>query len=139
MSIRRELFAGEVLYQQGEPSDCAWLVESGQVELVSVHGRRTSRHGVMGPGELIGELGLIDGSPRSATATARSDCMLLAIEREQFLERLQGGDPILRSVNGSNENIASTRRCDVLPKDRVSVVISQFCDSTSSKSKNFRY
>ncbi len=98
MTIRRELFAGEVLYRQGDPSDCAWLVESGQVELVSVQGRRTSRHGVLGAGELIGELGLLDGAARSATATARSDCRLLAIEREQFLERLQAGDPILRTL-----------------------------------------
>src|SRR5690348_14372302 len=98
MSIRRELFAGEVLYRQGDPSDCAWLIESGQVELVSVQGRRTARHGVLGTGELIGELGLLDGAPRSATATARSDCRLLAIEREQFLERLQAGDPILRTL-----------------------------------------
>ena len=98
MTIRRELFAGEVLYQQGDVSDCAWLLESGQVELVSVHGRRTSRHGTFGPGELIGELGLLDGAPRSATATARSDSVLLAIEREQFLERLQSGDPILRTL-----------------------------------------
>lgn len=96
MAIRRELFAGEVLYRQGDPTDCAWLVESGQVELVSVHGRRTARHGVLGAGELIGELGLLDGAPRSATATARADSVLLAIEREQFMERLQAGDPILR-------------------------------------------
>jgi len=98
MPIRRELFAGEVLYRQGDPSDCAWLVESGQVELVSVMGRRSSSHGRFGPGELIGELGLIDGASRSATATARSDAVLLAIGREQFLERLQGGDPILRTL-----------------------------------------
>jgi EAL domain-containing protein (putative c-di-GMP-specific phosphodiesterase class I) len=87
-----------VLYRQGDPSDCAWLVERGEVELVSVHGRRSTRHGLLGPGELIGELGLIDGAPRSATATARSDCMLLSIERAQFLERLQAGDPILRTL-----------------------------------------
>ena len=98
MAIRRELFAGEVLYRQGDPTDCAWLIESGQVELVSVHGRRTTRHGVLGAGELIGELGLLDGAPRSATATARVDSVLLAIEREQFMERLQAGDPILRTL-----------------------------------------
>ena len=98
MAIRRELFAGEVLYRQGDPTDCAWLVESGQVELVSVQGRRTSRHGLLGAGELIGELGLLDGAARSATATARADSVLLAIEREQFMERLQSGDPILRTL-----------------------------------------
>jgi EAL domain-containing protein (putative c-di-GMP-specific phosphodiesterase class I) len=98
MAIRRELFAGEVLYRQGDPSDCAWLVESGQVELVSVHGRRTSRHGILGAGELLGELGLLDGAAHSATATALGDSVLLAIERDQFLERLQSGDPILRTL-----------------------------------------
>ena len=98
MAVRRELFAGEVLFRQGDPSDCAWLVESGQVELVSVQGRRTASHGVFGAGELIGELGLIDGTPRAATATARADAALLAIERDQFLERLQSGDPILRTL-----------------------------------------
>ena len=98
MAIRRELFAGEVLYQQGEPTECAWLVESGELELVAVHGRRTTRHGVFGPGELIGEIGLLDGDPHSATATARTDAVLLAVERAQFLERLQGADPILRTL-----------------------------------------
>ena len=59
MAIRRELFAGEVLYRQGDVSDCAWLLESGTVELVSVTGRRVASHGVFGPGELIGELGQV--------------------------------------------------------------------------------
>ena len=33
MATRRELFAGEVLYRQGDPSDCAWLIERGAIEL----------------------------------------------------------------------------------------------------------
>src|SRR6478736_1826383 len=98
MTIRRELFAGEVLYRQGDPSDCAWLVERGAVELVSHQGRREVSHGVLGPGELIGELGMLDGAPRSATATARGDTVLLAIEHDQFLERLASGDPIVRTL-----------------------------------------
>jgi EAL domain-containing protein (putative c-di-GMP-specific phosphodiesterase class I) len=98
MTIRRELFSGEVLYRQGDPSDCAWLVEHGAIELVSVQGRRTIGHGVLGPGELIGELGMLDGAPRSATATARGDTSLLAIDHDQFLERLDAGDPIVRTL-----------------------------------------
>jgi EAL domain-containing protein (putative c-di-GMP-specific phosphodiesterase class I) len=98
MTIRRELFAGEVLYRQGDPSDCAWLVERGAIELVSTQGRRSINHGVLGPGELIGELGMLDGAPRSATATARGDTALLAIDHDQFLERLDAGDPIVRTL-----------------------------------------
>lgn len=124
MAIRRELFAGEVLFRQGESADCAWLVESGQVELVSVHGRRTSRHGMLGAGELLGELALLDGAPQSATATARADCVLLAIEREQFIERLQAGDPILRTLVDSllqriRGLVASLPQDAVLPPEDV--------------------
>ncbi|MEO6138283.1 MAG: EAL domain-containing protein [Luteimonas sp.] len=98
MATQRELFAGEVLYRQGDPSDCAWLVEAGAIELVSVQGRREVSHGVLGPGELIGELGMLDGSPRSATAIARGDAILLAIDHDQFLDRLASCDEIVRTL-----------------------------------------
>ena len=98
MASRRELFAGEVLYQQGDPSDCAWLVEQGAIELTAMQGRRAVGHGVLGPGELIGELGMLDGAPRSATATARGATVLLSIEHDQFLDRLDSGDPIVRTL-----------------------------------------
>jgi len=97
-TVIRELFSGEVLYRQGEPSDCAWLIERGGIELTSEQGRRSVHHGTLGPGELIGELGMLDGQPRSATATARGDTQLLAIDHDQFLERLDGGDPIVRTL-----------------------------------------
>lgn len=94
----RELFSGEVLYRQGDPSDCAWLIERGAIELHSVQGRRTLHHGLLGPGELIGELGMLDAGPRSATATARGNTSVLAIGHDQFLERLSSGDPIVRTL-----------------------------------------
>jgi CRP-like cAMP-binding protein len=97
-NVIRELFSGEVLYRQGDASDCAWLIERGAIELHSVQGRRTIVHGVLGPGELIGELGMLDGQPRSATATARGATQLLAIDHDQFLERLESGDPIVRTL-----------------------------------------
>lgn len=97
-TVIRELFSGEVLYRQGDPSDCAWLIERGGIELTSEQGRRSVHHGTLGPGELIGELGMLDGQPRSATATARGDTQLLAIDHDQFLERLEGGDAIVRTL-----------------------------------------
>jgi EAL domain-containing protein (putative c-di-GMP-specific phosphodiesterase class I) len=125
MAIRRELFAGEVLYRQGEPSDCAWLVERGSVELVSKQGRREISHGLLGPGELIGELGMLDGAERSATAIARSDAVLLAIEHDQFLDRLESGDPIVRTLVASllrrtRSIIASLPADTALPAEDVS-------------------
>jgi EAL domain-containing protein (putative c-di-GMP-specific phosphodiesterase class I) len=133
MAIRRELFAGEVLYRQGDPSDCAWLVERGSIELVSVQGRREISHGVLGAGELIGELGMLDGAPRSATAIARGDAVLLAIEHDQFLDRLDSGDPIVRTLVDSllrrTRSIIASLPADVaLPAEDVS------CDDPTERS-----
>jgi EAL domain-containing protein (putative c-di-GMP-specific phosphodiesterase class I) len=133
MAIRRELFAGEVLYRQGDPSDCAWLVERGSIELVSVQGRREISHGVLGAGELIGELGMLDGAPRSATAIARGDAVLLAIEHDQFLDRLDSGDPIVRTLVDSllrrTRSIIASLPADVaLPAEDMS------CDDPTERS-----
>jgi len=97
-TIRRSLFAGEVLYQQGEPADCAWLIESGEIALTSDDGRRRYEHGHYGPGEMIGELAMLDGGERAVTATAATDTVLLAIEEETFRERIDACDPIVRAL-----------------------------------------
>lgn len=107
-AVRRELFAGEILYQQGDPSDCAWLVESGAIELTAARGGDALAHGVVGPGELIGELGLLEGAARTATATAQAETVLLAIDHDLFVERLDKSDPIVRALVGGLRRRART-------------------------------
>ena len=97
-TIRRSLFAGEVLYRQGDPADCAWLIESGRIVLGSSDGQRRHEHGSFGPGEMLDELSMLDHGARTATATAASDAALLAIEDEAFRERIESSDPVVRAV-----------------------------------------
>jgi EAL domain-containing protein (putative c-di-GMP-specific phosphodiesterase class I) len=97
-TIRRSLFAGEVLYRQGDPADCAWLIETGQVSLVSSDGQRHHDLGSFGPGEMLDELSMLDHGARTATATAATDAVLLAIEDEALRERIGGCDPIVRAM-----------------------------------------
>lgn len=97
-TIRRELFPGEVLFRQGEPAGCAWLVERGEVilQVESTAGPQPPR--IFGAGELIGELALLDGAPYRATAIARDDAVLLAIDADQFDQRIDAADPIVRAM-----------------------------------------
>ena len=97
-TIRRELFPGEVLFRQDDPAGCAWLVESGEVELHAESGGSAKLQGVFGAGELIGELAQLDGAPYRATAVARNDAVLLAIDADQFAERIDASDPIVRAM-----------------------------------------
>src|SRR3954452_3716118 len=79
-SFRRRLRDGQILFTDGEPSDHLFVIRAGRVRILS----RSPQGGelvlsVLGPGEVIGELSVIDGGPRSATAEALGDVELLAV------------------------------------------------------------
>jgi MFS family permease len=79
--------AGQVIIRQGEPADQFYIIESGQflVDQADMAGQ-THRLRVMGPDEVFGELGLMYGTPRTATVTAETDGRLLALPGPAFLE-----------------------------------------------------
>ena len=87
---------GRTIFREGDLGYCAYLIERGQAE-VSVH-RAGQQVGVarLGPGEIFGEMAIIDDKPRSATVTALEQCQLLLITREQLVRRVDDCDPILR-------------------------------------------
>src|SRR5689334_5995165 len=76
---------GEVLMKQGDPAECMYLVVSGRFEVV-VEGpdRNRSVVGEVRSGETVGELGLIDGSPRMATVVASRNSQLVRLSVAGF-------------------------------------------------------
>jgi len=86
----RNFPARSVVVTQGEPALALFAIIRGHLKVVSYgpDGRDTVL-GIMGPGEIFGEVALIDGGPRSATCTAVDACDLLVIERAQFLKLLE--------------------------------------------------
>ncbi|MCA9558534.1 MAG: cyclic nucleotide-binding domain-containing protein [Myxococcales bacterium] len=80
--------AGAVVCREGEPSDCMFLVLEGEVRV----SREDAGHAVelarLAPGELLGELGVLDGAPRSATAVCVTACALFELPKAEFMARL---------------------------------------------------
>lgn len=74
--------AGARIFLADEDGDCMYLVRSGRVNIVA-HGTVVES---IGPGGLFGEMALIDGSPRSATAVAIDACELIAVDKSTFLQ-----------------------------------------------------
>ena len=72
--------AGDNIFKSNESGDVMYLVAKGEVE-ISIHDKVVEN---VAPGGVIGEMALLDMGPRSATATAKTDCLLLAIDRERF-------------------------------------------------------
>ncbi len=81
----RTLSPGEVLFTQGSEADAAYLVLAGRVQVLA---RDVDGHVAidveLGRGELVGELGILDDSPRSATVSAMRETTLAMISRQAF-------------------------------------------------------
>jgi diguanylate cyclase len=93
---RIELAAGETLFYEGDAPDFAFLIERGRIAISTNGG--TQLLAEVGPGELIGEMAVIDASPRTATAIALEPCVLAPITPEQIAERLRNADPVVRAL-----------------------------------------
>lgn len=81
---------GEAIFHFGDPGDSLYIVQSGRVELsVTDHSGQKIVLKTAGPGELFGELSLLDQGPRTASAAALEDCEFLRLTREDLFDFLR--------------------------------------------------
>jgi CRP/FNR family transcriptional regulator, cyclic AMP receptor protein len=92
---RRRYRRNEVIFHQDDVGDSLHVVASGAVKIVlpSAEGDEAII-ATLKPGDFFGELALLDGSPRSTTATALEQTETLALPRDEF-QRLLATDPAL--------------------------------------------
>jgi CRP-like cAMP-binding protein len=82
--------SGDVIFREGEPSDAAYLIVSGQVRIVKGYDTASARElAVVGAGEYVGEMGAIDDLPRSASAVADGTAVCMPVTPEEFMEMLR--------------------------------------------------
>lgn len=82
--------AGTCIFSEGDAADCAYLLKSGNVEISTLRDDTKVILITLGPNQIFGELALIDGSPRSATATALTDCDLTVVTKESLETQIDG-------------------------------------------------
>lgn len=91
LAIRRTYEEGAVVFMLGDPGDSLCGVVSGRVRISASRaaGREVFLN-IMEPGDAFGEIALLDGKPRTASATALTRTELILIRRERFAELLAG-------------------------------------------------
>lgn len=100
MLVSVNLKAGEVLLKEGSPSDCIYLLKSGELEIFKYEHEK-SRHNIIGyvePGEIFGEMSFLDNLPRSATVRAKTDCVVGMMNRAEFEKIFASQDPMIQSL-----------------------------------------
>jgi CRP-like cAMP-binding protein len=90
LASRRTYKSGAVVFMRGDPGDALYGVALGSVRISanSAGGKEVSLN-VMEPGDTFGEIALLDGQPRTATATTLSATELIIVQRPQFIALLQ--------------------------------------------------
>ena len=90
LASRRSYKSGAVVFMRGDPGDALYGVAAGSVRISanSAGGKEVSLN-VMEPGDAFGEIALLDGQPRTATATTLSATELIIVQRQQFIALLQ--------------------------------------------------
>ena len=77
--------AGTVLFRYGEPGDKLFVLVEGKVRITrEVSGLGEEALAVFGPGEVFGEMALLDDAPRSADARVHERCRVLTIAKDVF-------------------------------------------------------
>lgn len=89
---RRRLAKGDVLISQGAPGTAMSFLVTGQLG-VSLGEPTADPIAVLGPGETVGELGVITGEAASAFVVALEDCEVLSLGEDEFWELVQSSHP----------------------------------------------
>lgn len=94
----KSLEKGEVLFRKGDEGTALYVIMQGRIKISL--SRRTEKMtiAILGQGEFLGEMALLDGQPRSADALALEDTHLYALNRQDFLPFLINNENAVRAI-----------------------------------------
>lgn len=92
MRFARSYQPGEMIFSEYEPGDSFYLIQSGRVRITKIVGDLEKNIDILQPPEIFGEMAILEGAPRSATAIAMDTVKVLEFNRANF-EILMMGNP----------------------------------------------
>jgi CRP/FNR family transcriptional regulator, cyclic AMP receptor protein len=97
--IEVDLPRGEMLFSEGDPGDRLYVILDGKIKLGATSGDgRETLLAILGPGEMFGELSLFDPGPRTATATALTDAVVIGMGHADLEPWLNGRPEVAASL-----------------------------------------
>jgi CRP/FNR family transcriptional regulator, cyclic AMP receptor protein len=114
----RHYQAGEMIFSEGEPSEHAFLIRSGRVEILYSAGENPVRLAVLGEQDVFGEMGLLEDRPRAAGALAVTDVQVGMLDRAEYIKMLRedtaNSQMLLRALferlRAMNQRVIEARR-----------------------------
>jgi CRP-like cAMP-binding protein len=92
--FRKTFQKGDVIFCEFEPGDTFYLIQAGRVQIVKIFGEIEKTVAILQPGEVFGEMAILEEAPRSATAIALDQVTALEFNQENFEVLMQGNPQI---------------------------------------------
>jgi len=115
---RMQVKKGDVIIRQGDFGTSGYIVQKGQLQVYITQDDKEVTLGILGPGDVAGELAVISDACRSESVRALTDCELILMDRDGMTRKLAETDPSIRAlikilserVKRSNFTIAKVAR-----------------------------
>jgi len=88
----------ERIFKEGDEGNLAYIVQSGEVEIIKTIDGENKILGTVGQGGIFGEMALIDAKPRMASARASKGSTIIVVTRAMFEQKLNSSDPFIRGL-----------------------------------------
>ncbi len=134
-TLGREFHPGDVLFREGEAGDVMYVIQTGAVRISKSVGGQDKLLTILGPGEFFGELALLNGKPRTATATVIDPTRCLVIDSRKLEEMVaKNAEIALRLIKKLAKRLDSADSLiEVLlhrdPKARVLLALSRHAEA----------
>ncbi len=96
--LLRNYFDKSILFCEHEPGDDVFIIQEGKIKITKVVGDNEVLLAVLNPGDILGEMALIENRPRSATAIAFGDAKTLVINKQNFMVMVQNRPQIVMKI-----------------------------------------
>jgi CRP-like cAMP-binding protein len=107
----RDFPAGAVVFEEGDPGSRMYVIQTGEVRILKRLGAREITLARLGAGEAFGEMALLEGQPRSATAVVEAPTRLLEIDAAAFADLVRrNGEIALRLLRRLSARLREANR-----------------------------
>jgi len=107
-SLYLEFEPGEVIFREGDVTDCAYVIDEGMVEVITQRAGEDVVVGTLDRHKLVGEMGIFRNTPRSATVRALEPVKALRIDADVFLQTVtENADAAVAVMRDLSDKVAA--------------------------------
>lgn len=97
-SFTRNYQDKSMLFCEHEPGEELFIIQKGKIQVSKIIGNQELLLAVLGPGDIIGEMAILENKPRNASATAFGDVSALVVNKENFLKMVQSKPQVVLKI-----------------------------------------